>query len=92
MGMPVVERFTGFLAAERNASAETVRAYRREVECLQRFLREDRNAGDAEPVDWSKVTAADLRRFFSLQFDAAREDTGEKIRPEIGRASCRERV
>jgi len=76
LGKPVVERFTGFLSAERNASAETVRAYRREVERLQRFLREDRNAGDAEPVDWSKVTAADLRRFFSLQFDAARGDTG----------------
>ena len=81
MGKPVVERFTGFLAAERNASAETVRAYRREVERLQRFLREDANAGDEESVDWSKVTAADLRRFFSLQFDAARGDTGEKIRP-----------
>src|SRR5664279_4313482 len=81
LGMPVVERFTGFLAAERNASAETVRAYRREVECLQRFLREDGNGGDAKPVDWSKVTAADLRRFFSLQFDAPRGDTGEKIRP-----------
>src|SRR5665811_429485 len=51
VGKPVVERFTGFLSVERNASAETVRAYRREVECLQRFLREDRNAGDAEPVD-----------------------------------------
>src|SRR5512141_2617498 len=81
LGMPVVERFTGFLTAERNASAETVRAYRREVERLQRFLRDDGIAGDAEPVDWSKVTAADLRRFFSLQFDAARGDTGEKIRP-----------
>jgi len=42
---------------------------------------EDRSAGDAEPVDWSRVTAADLRRFFSLQFDAARGGTGEKIRP-----------
>ena len=81
MGMPVVERFTEYLASERNASAETVRAYRREVERLQRFLREDGSGGDAEPVDWSKVTAADLRRFFSQQFDAARRDTGEKIRP-----------
>src|SRR5512134_2303165 len=62
--MPVVERFTGFLAAERNASEETIRAYRREVERLQRFLREERDAGDVAPVDWSKVTAADLRRFF----------------------------
>ena len=58
-----------------------MRAYRREVERLQRFLREDGIGGDAETVDWSKVTAADLRRFFSLQFDAARGDTGEKIRP-----------
>ena len=80
MGKPVIERFTGFLSVERNASAETVRAYRREVDRLQRFLREDGNAGDAEPVDWSKVTAADLRRFFSRQFDAP-GDTGEKIRP-----------
>jgi integrase/recombinase XerC len=79
--MPVVERFTGFLAAERNASEETVRAYRREVERLQRFLREERDAGDVAPVDWSKVTAADLRRFFSRQFDAKRGDTGRKIRP-----------
>jgi len=78
---PVVERFTGFLAAERNASEETVRAYRREVESLQRFLREASDAGDAEPVDWAKVTAADLRRFFSRQFAARRADTGEKIRP-----------
>ena len=76
MGTSVIERFTGFLAAERNASAETVRAYRREVECLQRFLRDDGNAGETEPVDWSKVTAADLLRFFSLQFAAARGDTG----------------
>ena len=81
MGKPVVERFTGFLAAERNASEETVRAYRREVESLQRFLREASKAGDAEAVDWAKVTAADLRRFFSRQFDAKRADTGEKIRP-----------
>jgi len=77
----VVERFTGFLAAERNASAETVRAYRREVERLLRFLREDGGAGGGESVDWSKVTAADLRRFFSRQFEAGRGDTGEKIRP-----------
>ena len=81
MEMSVIERFTGFLAAERNASAETVRAYRRDVERLQRFLRQDGNAVDAEPVDWSKVTAADLRRFFSLEFDAERGDTGERIRP-----------
>jgi integrase/recombinase XerC len=81
VGKPAVERFTGFLSAERNASEETVRAYRREVELLQRFLREERNAGDEDPVDWAKVTAADLRRFFSLQFDATRGDTGEKIRP-----------
>lgn len=79
--MPVVERFTGFLAAERNASGETVRAYRREVERLQRFLREEREADDAAPVDWSKVTAADLRRFFSRRFDEKRGDTGRKIRP-----------
>ncbi|MGB5196347.1 MAG: site-specific integrase, partial [Candidatus Deferrimicrobium sp.] len=59
--MPVVERFTEFLAAERNASPETVRAYRREVERLLRFLREDGRMGTAEPVDWPKVTAADLR-------------------------------
>lgn len=77
----MVDRFTGFLAVERNASEETVRAYRREVVCLQRFLREDRDAGDTEPVDWAKVTAADLRRFFSRQFDAKRGATGEKIRP-----------
>jgi integrase/recombinase XerC len=80
LGKPVVERFTGFLASERNASAETVRAYRREVEGLQRFLRED-GAGDADSIDWSKVTAADLRRFFSAQFDAARGVTGAKMRP-----------
>jgi integrase/recombinase XerC len=78
---PVVERFTGFLASERNASAETVRAYRREVERLQRFLREDGIEGDAQPLDWSKVTAADLRRFFSVEFDAARGETGRKILP-----------
>ncbi|HEU4950044.1 MAG TPA: tyrosine-type recombinase/integrase, partial [Candidatus Deferrimicrobiaceae bacterium] len=79
--MPVVERFTGFLAAERNASEETVRAYRREVERLQRFLKEERDAGDVAPVDWSRVTTADLRRFFCRQFDAKRGDTGRKIRP-----------
>src|SRR5512141_1120864 len=79
--MPMVERFTGFLAAERNASAETVRAYRREVERLRRFLGKERDAGDAAPVDWSKVTPADLLRFFSRQFDAKRGDTGRKIRP-----------
>jgi len=44
LGKPVIERFTGFLEAERNASAETVRAYRREVECLLRFLRGDGKA------------------------------------------------
>ena len=49
MGKPVVERFTGFLASERNASAETVRAYRREVEHLQRFLREDGTGGTRNP-------------------------------------------
>jgi len=81
LGKPVVERFTGFLSAERNASAETVRAYRREVESLQRFLGEDGSAGEAEAVDWSKVTSADLRRFFSSQFDAERGGTGGKIRP-----------
>ena len=81
MKKPVVERFTGFLASERNASAETVRAYRREVERLQRFLREDGIEGDATPLDWSKVTAADLRRFFSVEFDAARGETGRKILP-----------
>jgi len=81
LGKPVVERFTGFLASERNASEETVRAYRREVEHLERYLREAWNAGDEGPVDWSRVTTADLRRFFSRQFDAARADTGERIRP-----------
>jgi len=61
VGKPVVERFTEYLAAERNASEETVRGYRREVELLQRFLRDDGNVGDAEPVDWSKVTAVPHR-------------------------------
>lgn len=81
MRKPVVDRFTEFLEAERNASEETVRAYRREVEQLQRFLRDERETGDTEPVDWAKVTAADLRRFFSRQFDAKRGATGERIRP-----------
>jgi integrase/recombinase XerC len=81
LAYPVVERFTGFLAVERNASGETVRAYRREVENLLRFLQESGNARHADSVDWSKVTAMDLRRFFSQQFDAVREDTGGKIRP-----------
>lgn len=81
MGKPVIERFTGFLEAERNASAETVRAYRREAVRLQRFLADGGNAGVAGPVNWSKVTAADLRRFFSAQFDATCGSTGEKIRP-----------
>ncbi|GAB4229072.1 MAG: tyrosine recombinase XerC [Deltaproteobacteria bacterium] len=81
MGMPAIERFVEFLSAGRNASEETVRAYRREAEDLERFLRDRDGAGSRGVVDWKTVTAADLRRYFSTRFDSKTGKTGGKIRP-----------
>ena len=81
MEKSAIERFVEFLAAERNASGETVRAYRREAEDLERFLRGNGRAGTTGPVDWKTVTATDLRRFFASRFDSKTGRAGGKIRP-----------
>jgi integrase/recombinase XerC len=75
-----IRRFGMSLEAERNASKETVRAYLREVESLARFLRKAEKEDAARPVRWTKVTPADLRRFFSEQFDSKVGKTGKRIR------------
>jgi integrase/recombinase XerC len=72
-----VEQFLKFLLAERNASRETVRAYRREVADLRSFLAgetgDGRERGSA--VDWGAVTAADLRRYVASRLPGRKSST-----------------
>jgi len=62
---PAIERFRRFLAAECNASPETVRAYLREVRALAAFLgaRGPSGGAPAHRPRWSEVTPAALRRY-----------------------------
>lgn len=56
---PVIERFHRYLAAERNASPETVRAYVREARELRRYL----DGTGAPAGEWRRVGTTELRGY-----------------------------
>ena len=63
-----ISRFEKYLAAERNASKETVRAYLREVRAFRKHVAETPGRDPETHGGWGRVTAADLRRFLSSSF------------------------
>jgi integrase/recombinase XerC len=75
-----VSQFLRFLLAERNASRETVRAYLREVKDLRTFLLAERGGDGASgtDLDWSKVEAADLRRYVASRFPGRLSSTAAR--------------
>jgi integrase/recombinase XerC len=61
-----IERFLRYLAAERNASALTIKSYREDLEALLRFLQGDA----AQPPDPGKIGLLDLRTYVSAMHEA----------------------
>lgn len=71
-----VEGYLRELDVQRSASPHTLRAYRRELERLRASL----GAGHEQPVDWTRVTPDDLRRFLAERSEhVGRRSLGRSI-------------
>ena len=72
-----IEQFSRYLLSARNASRETVRAYRREVSDLRDFLSETgRTMFPPGGAGWWKsVSVADLRRYLAARFPGRKGST-----------------
>ena len=72
-----IEQFSRYLLSARNASRETVRAYRREVSDLRDFLSEDGRTMFAPGGAgwWKSVSVADLRRYLAARFPGRKGST-----------------
>lgn len=78
---PVFDEFRNGLVA-RNLSANTIRAYLREVAELARFL-----SADDRHIDWAGVTVDDVRRFLRDRMASGRSDDGGVPKSLDGRLS-----
>jgi integrase/recombinase XerC len=61
--MDHIERYKNYLAAERNYSEHTVRAYITDLTQFMRFLKENRLPANTKDIDITKVEEIDIREF-----------------------------